>query len=79
MDEFLKKRIEKKEKELIKQRKIEEKILMNRMNRQLELTKMYNQRDKSLLGEEVEELENTEEEVYKIEIEKDGDVEVTKK
>lgn len=77
-------RLEKTEKmlqeKILMQRQAEEKMLMNRLNNQLNLSKIRKQRDAFILGNLPEEIEdNTDEDIYTVVIDEDGEIEVNKK
>lgn len=62
---------------IIKQRQLEEKMLMNRLNNQLSLSKLRKERDAFILGDSPEELEDGE--TYTVSFDEDGEIEVEKK
>ena len=64
---------------ILKQRQVEEQMLMSRLNNQLNLSKIRKQRDVFILGNLPEEIEDNSEDTYTVVINEDGEIEINKK
>lgn len=67
----------KRREKMLKERQLEERITMAKLNRQIDLMKVSRMRDQQILSEAIEETE--EEETYTVTIDEDGKPEVEKK
>lgn len=67
----------KRREKMLKERQLEERITMAKLNRQIDLMKVSRMRDQQILSEAIEEIE--EEETYTVTIDEDGKPEVEKK